>query len=273
MNIKYLSHLIPAVAFLALTVSCSQTYKKINYLQNVEPGEVLEMEENHGIHIQPMDMVSIVVSCHNPELARTVNLPIVSYQAGAEVADAGSNQRLIGYVVDNGGNINFPVLGTIKVAGMTRWDLQDYIKNRLIEEKYIMDPIVTVQFLNFMVTVTGEVASPGTITINGDKITVLEAIAKARDLTIFGRRDNVKIIREQDGKRVIYEVDLRDKELFKSPAYYLKQNDIVYVAPNSVRAGQSTINENSFKNVSFWVSIGSFLITVATLIVNIVPKK
>lgn len=267
-NIKTLLVAVLAIA----SVSCSQTYKKINYLQDVQAGEVLDMEENHGIHIQPMDMVSIVVSCHNPELARTVNLPIVSYQAGAEFDASGSQQRLMGYVVDNNGCINFPVLGQIKVSGMTRWDLQDYIASRLIEEKYIMDPIVTVQFMNFMITVTGEVASPGTITINGDKITVLEAISRARDLTIYGKRDNVKVIREQDGKRVVYEIDLRDKELFKSPAYYLKQNDIVYVSPNSVRAGQSTINENNFKSVSFWITIGSFLTTLATLIINIIPK-
>ena len=253
---------------LLATASCS-TYKKINYLQDVVPDKAERIAINKGILIQPKDMISIVVSSRNPELALMFNLPVISYQAGSEVVSGQGTQRLLGYVVDNDGNIDFPVLGLIKAAGMTRWELANEIKSMIIEQNYIKDPVVTVEFMNFKISVMGEVRAPGTYTIEGDKITLLQALSLAKDLTIFGRRDNVSVIREQDGERVIYQVDLRSVSLFESPAYYLQQNDIVYVEPNKVRAGQSTINENNVKSVSLWVSVGSFLTSLAVLIVNI----
>ncbi len=255
-------------ALLLATASCS-TYKKINYLQDVVPDKAERIAINKGILIQPKDMISIVVSSRNPELALMFNLPVISYQAGSEVVSGQGTQRLLGYVVDNDGNIDFPVLGLIKAAGMTRWELANEIKSMIIEQNYIKDPMVTVEFMNFKISVMGEVTAPGTYTIEGDKITLLQALSLAKDLTIFGRRDNVSVIREQDGERVIYQVDLRSVSLFESPAYYLQQNDIVYVEPNKVRAGQSTINENNVKSVSLWVSVGSFLTSLAVLIVNI----
>ena len=255
-------------ALLLATASCS-TYKKINYLQDVVPDKAERIAINKGILIQPKDMISIVVSSRNPELALMFNLPVISYQAGSEVVSGQGSQRLLGYVVDNDGNIDFPVLGLIKAAGMTRWELANEIKSMIIEQNYIKDPVVTVEFMNFKISVMGEVTAPGTYTIEGDKITLLQALSLAKDLTIFGRRDNVSVIREQDGERVIYQVDLRSVSLFESPAYYLQQNDIVYVEPNKVRAGQSTINENNVKSVSLWVSVGSFLTSLAVLIVNI----
>ena len=227
------------------------------------------MEKNDGILIQPKDMISIIVSSGEPKLAKMFNLPIASYQAGSEMESYGSQQRLIGYAVDNNGNIDFPVLGTLKVGGKTRWEVSNMIKNRLIDQRLVNDAIVTVQFMNFKISVMGEVTSPGTYSIEGDKITILQALSLARDLTIFGKRDNVKVIREQNNERMIYELDLRSKDLFNSPAYYLKQNDVVYVEPNKVRAGQSTINENNVKSVSLWVSIGSFLTTLASLMIMI----
>ena len=140
----------------------------------------------------------------------------------------------------------------------------------MVYRKWLNDAIVTVDFMNFKVSIMGEVTAPGTYTINSDKVTVLEAIAMAKDLTIFGERDRVFVIREEAGERKTYQLDLRSAEIFNSPAYYLKQNDVVYVTPNKVRAGQSTINENSMKSVSLWVSIASLLTTVGVLVVNIV---
>ncbi len=257
------------VVLLAMMTSCS-TYKKINYLQDVVPDKAERIAINKGILIQPKDMISIVVSSRNPELALIFNLPVISYQAGSESVSGQGSQRLLGYVVDNDGNIDFPVLGLVKAAGLTRWELAKEIKERIIEGNYIKDPVVTVEFMNFKISVMGEVTSPGTYNIEGDKITILQALSLAKDLTIFGRRDNVSVIREQDGERVIYQVDLRSASIFESPAYYLQQNDIVYVEPNKVRAGQSTINENNIKSVSLWVSIGSFLTSLAVLIVNLI---
>ena len=261
---------IVLLSILTLAVTSCNTYRKINYLQDVVPDEAERIAINKGILIQPKDMISIVVSSRNPELALMFNLPVISYQAGSESVSGQGSQRLLGYVVDNDGNIDFPILGLIHAAGLTRWELANEIKSKIVGMNYIKDPVVTVEFMNFKISVMGEVTSPGTYNIEGDKITLLQALSLAKDLTIFGRRDNVSVIREQDGERIVYQVDLRSASLFDSPAYYLQQNDIVYVEPNKVRAGQSTINENNIKSVSLWVSIGSFLTSLAVLIVNLV---
>lgn len=251
--------------FLFFFSSC-QTSRKIVYMQDIVANVPENVGENPGITIQPKDMLSIVVSCKNPELATMFNLPVVSYQAGAEIVTNGGQQRLLGYVVDNDGNIDFPVLGELQVAGLTRWQLQGKIKQRLMADGFIKDLVVTVQFMNFKISVLGEVNSPGTYSIEGDKVTLLEALSLAKDLTIYGKRDGVMVIREMNGVRENYRIDLRSADLFKSPVYYLKQNDIIYVEPNSVRAGQSTINENNVKSVSLWMSVASFLTTLSVLI-------
>lgn len=255
------------LALLVVSAASCSTYKKINYIQDAQLDTALTMIANQGILIQPMDMISIVVSSRDPELARIYNLPVVTYQAGSESSVSNFNQRLIGYSVDNDGNIQFPELGTIHVAGLNRWQLAELIRKKL--SSLVKDAVVTVQFMNFKISVTGEVTSPGVFDISGDKITIFEAISLARNLTIYGRRDGVYVIREQNGSRTIYQVDLRTVDMFNSPAYYLQQNDVVYVEPNKVRAGQSTINENNLKSVSLWVSIGSFLSTLATLFISL----
>lgn len=255
------------LALLVVSAASCSTYKKINYIQDAQLDTALTMIANQGILIQPMDMISIVVSSRDPELARIYNLPVVTYQAGSESSVSNFSQRLIGYSVDNDGNIQFPELGTIHVAGLNRWQLAELIREKL--SSLVKDAVVTVQFMNFKISVTGEVTSPGVFDISGDKITIFEAISLARNLTIYGRRDGVYVIREQNGSRTIYQVDLRTVDMFNSPAYYLQQNDVVYVEPNKVRAGQSTINENNLKSVSLWVSIGSFLTTLATLFISL----
>jgi polysaccharide export outer membrane protein len=145
------------------------------------------------------------------------------------------------------------------------------IKKRLIEDGYLSDAVVTVEFLNFKISVLGEVTSPGTFVIEGDKVTVLQALSLARDLTIYGKRDNVSVIREKDGERVIYQIDLTDVDLFKSPAYYLQQNDVVYVEPSEIKARQSTIDDKGLRLTSILVSSGSLLVSLATLIINLMP--
>ena len=175
-------------------------------------------------------------------------------------------------MVDNEGYIDFPILGKIKASGLSRWQLQEHITQALAEKKMLTDGLVTVEFMNFKVSILGEVTNPGTYTINSDKVTVLEAIAMAKDLIICGERDHVYVIREENGQRKSYQLDLRSADIFKSPAYYLKQNDVVYVQPNSVRAGQSTINQNAMKSVSLWISIASLLTSIGVLVVNIAKK-
>ena len=267
---KYI--VLAALAAAAMTLfSCrSTTYKQINYLQDITSDSTMTMNQTMGIVIQPKDQLSIVVSSRTPALAAEFNLPVASYQAGTELFMEGSAmQKLLGYVVDNDGNINFPVLGTITAAGKTRWELQNYIRDEIVAGGYIKDPIVTVEFLNFKISVLGEVNSPGTFSIAGDKITIFGALALARDLTIFGRRDRIRVIRESGDVRNIYMIDLRGSDIFNSPAYHLQQNDIIYVEPNGVRAGQSTINENYFKSGAFWVSFASVAFTATSLALSI----
>lgn len=253
------------VLFFFFFSSC-RTSRKIVYMQDVVVNTPENIAVNPGIIIQPKDMLSIIVSCKNPELSTMFNLPVVSYQAGSEIGANVGQQRLLGYVVDDEGNIDFPVLGRLNVAGLTRWELQEKIKQKLITEDLIKDLVVTIQFMNFRISVLGEVYAPGTYNIEGDKVTLLEALSLAKDLTIYGKRDGVMVIREMNGVRVTYNIDLRSADLFRSPVYYLKQNDIIYVVPNSVRAGQSTINENNVKSVSLWMSVASFLTTLSVLI-------
>ena len=264
---KHFSSALLAV-LLALT-SCG-TVKDIAYFQNKVVNEPEAIDKHAGIVIQPKDMLSIVVSSRNPELVAMFNLPVISYQAGSEIVSSGGQQRLMGYVVDNDGNIDYPVLGTLKVAGLTRWELSNLIKDRLIKDGLLSDAVVTVEFMNFKVSVIGEVNSPGTYTLNNDKVTILQAISLARDLTIFGLRENVCVIREREGERVIYEINLCDVSMFNSPAYYLQQNDVVYVQPSSVKARQSTTDDKALRLTSIFFSGGSLLVSLAALIVNLI---
>ena len=264
-KINILSLLVAAVMSLA---SCGSV-KDIAYFQNKAVDNPEMIDKHAGIVIQPKDMLSIVVSNRNPELVAMFNLPVVSYQAGSEIVETGYQQRLLGYVVDNDGFIDFPVLGPIQVAGLTRWELSELIRGKLVSGGYLSDAVVTVEFMNFKVSVIGEVNSPGTYTIEGDKVTILQAISLARDLTIYGMRENVSVIRERDGERTIYEINLCDVSLFNSPAYYLQQNDIVYVQPSGIKARQSTTDDKALRMTSIAVSSGSLLVSVATLLISL----
>lgn len=255
------------VAALALACSCAPV-KDIAYFQNKIVDSPEKIDKHAGIVIQPKDMLSIIVSSRNPELVAMFNLPVVSYQAGSEITSTGGYTRLTGYIVDNEGYIDFPVLGQLKVAGMTRWELAELVKSKLVDGGYLSDAVITVEFMNFKVSVIGEVNAPGTFSIEGDKVTVLQAISLARDLTIFGMRENVTVIRERDGDRTMYEINLCDVSMFDSPAYFLQQNDIVYVQPSDIKARQSTTDDKTLRMSSIMLSGGSLLVSIATLIVS-----
>lgn len=255
----------------ALLMSSCNTSKEIIYLQDVRLESPEEIKAAETITIEPKDMLSIVVSSSQPDAARIFNLPIMATQASN--GDLMYDSYLNGYVVDGDGYIDFPVVGKIKASGLNRWQLQDRIMETLRDKKLLDDPVVTVDFMNFKVSILGEVTAPGTYSIKSDKVSVLEAIAMARDLTIYGKRDEVYVIREEGGQRHSYKLDLRSSDIFDSPAYYLKQNDVIYVQPNKVRAGQSTINQNTVKSVSMWVSIASLLTSIGVLVANIVKMK
>lgn len=249
-----------------LFLSSCNSSKNVTYFQDIPLEQNISTVKSSDIKVMPKDLISIVVSSKNPELAALFNLPKVSYQAGSATSNESTANQILGYTVDSGGNIDFPVLGSIYVAGLSREQLASVIKERLVKENLVNDAVITVDFLNLKISVLGEVKNPGKYSIDRDQITLLEAISMAGDLTIYGKRNGIMVIREADGNRITYKMDLRSSETFSSPAYYLRQNDVIYVEPNNTRAGQSTINENNVKSVSLWMSIASFATTLAVLI-------
>lgn len=253
------------MAMLALALASCNTSKKIVYFQDIQVNRPEAITEARDITVQPKDQISILVSSKDPQLAALFNLPRVQYRVGGSDLQ-NNNGEVAGYTLDTEGYIDFPVLGRLYVAGVTKSEIASYIKKRLMDENLINDPVVTVEFMNLYYSILGEVNSPGKYMITKDQITLLEAISMAGDLTIYGKRDAVFVVREEDGQRVTHWVDLRTQDLFHSPVYYLKQNDVIYVQPNKVRAGQSTINENSVKSVSLWISIASFLSSLGVLL-------
>lgn len=253
-----------SILMIVLFTGCAGQ-KKVLYLQDMEEQEKLKISGSYDVKITYDDLLGITVNSRNPELTVPFTLQTGSAStSSATGTSGGSGLKGIEYLVDSNGEIDFPVLGKMRVVGMTRMELTNYIKRRLIDEDYIKDPIVIVKFLNFKVSVLGDVSSPGIINVNSDRITIFEAISHAGDLAITGRRYNVTVIREENGERVPYYLDLRSKDVFDSPCYYLQQNDLVYVEPNKNKTRLG--NTNQFKNITTWTTLISFAISVITLI-------
>lgn len=264
MNDRLLKYL-PSYLLLVLMLSACGTSRKTVYFQDAVSATPHVVVEGSYITIEPHDRISIVVSSKNPELAAIVNLARVEQIAGLrEQGKYGQTGKISSYSVTEKGEIDFPLLGNIYVQGLSRGQLTNLITKRLREE-LVKDAVVTVEFLNLDYSVMGEVVRPGKYDIDKDRISVLEALSMAGDLTIYGRRDNISLIRT-DSVRTIYRLDLRSTDIFKSPAFYIQQNDVIYVEPNGVRSNQSTVNGNNLRSVSLWISIASFLTTVGVLI-------
>ncbi|WP_073348088.1 polysaccharide biosynthesis/export family protein [Bacteroides congonensis] len=263
---KKTRELLSCLFVLFLLASC-QSYKKVPYLQDAEVvGQSVLHETMYDARIMPKDQLTIMVSCTNPELAVPFNLGAIgSVGLTARNSQGTSQSSQQTYLVDNEGSINFPVLGTLKVGGLTKKEIEQMIVEKL--RPYIKEtPIVTVRMVNYKISVLGEVASPGTFTISNEKVNLLEALAMAGDMTIYGIRDNVKLIRESaGGKQQIITLDLNKVETLISPYYWLQQNDIIYVTPNKAKARNSDISNST----SLWFSATSILVSLASLLVNI----
>ena len=244
-------------AMALLLVSCGAP-RKLMYLNDMMPGEQYDVNLESATVIHSNDRLDIKVSCKNPELAVPFNAQMGSYQISADgsVNSAGVDVTA-GYRVDADGNIVFPVLGKINVGGKTLKEVSETIETMIEEGNYIKSPEVTIEFLNFKYTVLGAINSRGTYTVDGDKVTILEAIAKAGDLAKNARLDRIAVIRMVDGKQEIYYNDIRTAEIFKSPTYFLQQNDIVYVEPKYKER-----NENAWQTATFIVSLGSLASTI-----------
>lgn len=228
------SNVLMGLLLALLALSSCGSKKEIVYLQDMKPGGHYPFEMKHEAIVHHDDRLSIVVSCKQPELALPFNVQnsVIQVSADGTVnADGSAAPREKGYRVDSNGNINFPILGTLHVEGMTVAQVQDLVRSKIIEGNYVNDPLVAVEFINFKYTVLGAVGGNGTYSVEGDRITLLEAIAKAGDVAPNGNIKNVLVIREVGGERQVFTHDLRSKSLFDSPAFYLQQNDIVYVEP------------------------------------------
>lgn len=254
------------LAILAVVSSCSN-YKDFTYLQDVADVETMTIDQIPQVKAHKGDVLNIYVSSRNPESAVPFNLTARGYMPGSSNSNqftTNATQRTLGYTVDESGNIEFPQLGTVHVEGRSRDEISTFIKDKLRDTDLLKDAIVTVEFQNLKISVTGEVNHAGSFAMNNDHTTLFEALAMAGDLTAYGRRDRVAVIREVDGERSIMWHDLRSKDVFNSPRYYLQQNDIVYVQPNKAKATQST--QSRWNQPSVWISIISTAVSVVTLI-------
>lgn len=275
---QFKSVLIPALAagFIALSLSSCSTPQKVAYFQDLDENSITTTAKAAPITVEPGDKLSIIVHSKDPSLAALFNLPVISvrntgltnFNGSNSVRNYSDQDGMSYYTVSPDGNIDFPVLGQLHVAGMNRQELIGFIKGELMGRSLIKDPTITVEFVNTGINIFGEVRTPGRYDINRDNITVLEAIALAGDLGIQGRRENVRVIRQQaDGTMKTYIIDLTSAEkTLQSPAYYLKQNDIIYVEPNNMMKRSTTVNGNAALQASFWISVAGLLASVATLI-------
>ncbi len=255
---------VPFVAVMALFASC-YTPKNMVYVKDAERGAVETIQQTFELRIQNNDILMILVESESPQVVMAFNKQ-TNKQAATQYSSYNQFQNINpltdGYLVQNN-EIVFPILGKIKVGGLTTQEVSKIIEEKLISGGYVTDPVVIVKLLNYKVYVMGEVARPGVVNVANEKMTVLEAIAASGDMTIYGKRENVTVIREKDGKREIANLDLTSKDIFSSPFYYLQQDDIVYVEPNDRRKRQGT---QDLTYVSVLTSSASFLSNLFTLI-------
>lgn len=244
---------------IVMTISCVNTKNAI-YFNNTPDAVIASTIESEEPVIHKNDLLSISISSLSPEASLLFNSPNVEATSGSATSN-GVTAKATGYLVDKEGNIQMPILGNIKAEGLKKNDLKNLIAKSLSDRKLLIDPIVTVRYLNFQVTVLGEVLRPGVLTITNEKISLLEALGLVGDVTIYAKRDNIMVLREEAGKKIIKRLNLNSTEIFTSPYYYLRSNDIVYVEPNKERV--SSANNTGARNASLYISAASIIIILA----------
>ena len=249
----------------ACMFSCSSS-KKIAYIQNSDSIDLSRSQYLYDARIMPKDVLTITVNTVNPEASEPFNL-VVRSTLNSSGNIGGNTGSLQTYLVGNDGRIDFPVLGSLEVGGLSKSECEQMIHDKILPYLNAAEnPVVTVRMANYKISVLGEVARPGMFTVSNEKINILEALAQAGDLTIYGVRDRVKLIREdRTGQKEIHTVNLNDAELINSPYYYLQQNDIVYVEPNKVKSRNSSIGTST----TLWLSATSILVSLTSLMYNI----
>ena len=246
--------------------SCSAE-RQILYIQDITSGDEVVVPPNYQIRIKPLDQITVVINSRDPLLAEPFNssTSYASLSASSHTTNSSAESLQI-MTVDEEGYITLPVIGRIECQGLTRHELEKRIEQRIREENYIAEPQANVRFAKLCISILGEVNHPGRYDIERDNITIFEALALAGDMTIYGKRNNVVVIREVDGLNTITRLDLRSSDIFTSPCYYLEQNDIVIVSPNKQRAAASQVNQNR----TFWTTLASIAISLATLLITVI---
>ncbi len=251
-----------ALGVVLLAASSCGTPRNIAYFQdfNNNPDTVVTLQSK-VITVKPADKLYIGVKSKDPQISQLFNL------TGGTSSSYSVSQDAYYYTVDSRGDIDFPVVGKLHVEGMTREQIAEKIKGELVGQSLVKDPTVIVGLSNLHYSVMGEVSRPGQFDMDNEKVTILDAISKAGDLTIQGRRQDVMVLRQEGEHQKIYKVDLcSGKDIFSSPAYYLQQNDVVYVTPNDTKKRSSTLNGNTVQSTGFWMSISSLIITILTFL-------
>lgn len=273
---KYLQY--SAAALLAIAMTGCKAPTNVTYFQDMDATAIIPTADLQQITVKPGDKLAIVVKTQDPAVSELFNMPVYSSRIGTFVNDNGTGASVRNYTnggtdgiasynVSKDGDIDFPLLGTLHVAGMSRQELAGYIKGEIMGRELAKDPTVSVEFLNTGINIIGEVNKPGRYDMNRDKMTVLNALALAGDLRITGVREKVHVIRQEGDELRNYTLDLTNaSEVAKSPAYYLQQDDVVYVEPNDMRKRQTTVNGNNALSVSFWISVASLITTAVTTV-------
>jgi len=251
---------IIALFAIMLCASCAIP-ADIAYFQDEPLANYEELEVNTDIVYKTNDELSIIVSSIDPEAAKPFNLS--TFSEGQSITSNQGNQRMQTYLVDKNGSIEFPVLGQLKIGGLGRTEATEFLKEKLSE--YLKDPIVNIRIVNFTVTILGEVRNPGTFILEDEKISLSEALGYAGDLTIQGRRDNVLLIRDNNGKKQYAQFDLTSIKVLNSQNYYLAQDDVIYVTPNKARLRASTYNINA----PLLISAASVLVALTAIVISL----
>lgn len=249
-------------ALIAIAMTGCKAPQDVAYFQDIADIQTVMTTAPQTIKAEPHDQLMIVVSSKDQSLANLFNLHVYAKRLGQET----TREEMCIYTISEKGTIDFPVLGELKVGGMTREEIAGFIKGELMGRELVKDPVVTVQMMSSGISVLGEVNHPGRISIPKDQLTLIEGLALAGDLGLQGERRNILVMRRNGDKMESYRVDITNgKELMSSPVYYLKQGDVIYVEPNNQLKRQTKINGNNVLSASFWVSIASLLATVAVL--------
>lgn len=265
--------LILAIAIISLTASC-RTGKNIAYFQNADTLKSLE-NTDYALKLIPSDQLKIMISSLIPEATDIFSQTAANYTTtdGSQVSNQSTtiSEKYSLYIIDKNGEIEMPIIGKLKLAGLSTLEATDLIKQRLSE--HVQDPIVRVELANFRVNVLGEVTTPGAKTVKTERYSIFDAIADAGDLTIYGKRENVMLIREENGTRTFHRIDLTDANIVNSPYFYLKQNDVLYIEPDKVRVANSEYNTNNSFKISVVSTVVSAISVIASLVIALAINK